>query len=82
MSVPERPAAADCVLIGGPRDGHHYMVGQWPPPPLIRTPALNHDPSRLAPTITVEEYHLRLDAVGYPSRDEAGRIRYDYRPGH
>jgi hypothetical protein len=68
------------VLVAGEVDGRELVMHQ--PINRIRIPARldlaslldTHDPTD--PTMVVLNYDVVLDPLGYPSRDDQGRLRY------
>jgi hypothetical protein len=71
------------ILIGGPYDGEELQVDLHHPQdirmPVPSLPLWAYEKQGMYPTaneIIVLRYDLVLDDLGYPSRDDQGRIRY------
>lgn len=79
MSVPDPSPDETAILFGGPRDGMQIrapFVGQ----PIIHTPEIRRAGllGHLEYPLGKSTYTLEFGEGGWPSRDDAGRLRYRY----
>lgn len=71
------------IFIGGDYDGETWAIDE-PRPTLSRLQptevdwraSLQADPVTFGPAFNRLDYYLALDDLGYPSRDDLGRLRY------